>query len=406
MRLISSALVVGTQIGTVPSSTPMVPLARDLLAQQRRLRLKPEAPVRTLELDLRKRNDLDRSRLLHRLVAIGVPWGHETEGRASAGTFRETWQLRWEPELEVRLIESSALGTTVRAAAGAAVSAQAGTAESLAELTGLLERSLLAGLDDTISGLVSVLAERSALAHDVLRLMDALAPLARTIRYGDVRGTDASALATVVRSMVSRVTAGLVAAATGLDSEGAADMAQRLQESQAALALLAEEQHAETFRRGVAELVERDGVHGLLQGVATRMMADANELPPTPSSGACSRALSAGTAPLEAAAFVEGFLGSSGIVLVHDPLLLRVLDQWISSLAGGCVRRRTAAPAQDVRRVRRGRAAFDRRAGPHRRGAGHAPRRGRSRPGAGRRRAGDDGPTARPHPSRRARGWS
>ena len=44
---------------------------------------------------------------------LGVPWGAETEGRRSAGTFRETWQIRWEPELEVRLIEASALGTTV-----------------------------------------------------------------------------------------------------------------------------------------------------------------------------------------------------------------------------------------------------------------------------------------------------
>ena len=332
MRLISSALVVGAQIGTVPVSTPMVPLARDLLAEQRRLRLKPEAPVRTLELDLRKRNDLDRSRLLHRLTAIGVPWGQETEGRRSAGTFRETWQLRWEPELEVRLIEAAALGTTVRAAASAAVAGTAGATESLAELTGLLERSLLAGLDDTIGGLVTILAERSALAHDALRLMDALAPLARTIRYGDVRGTDASALVAVVRSMVGRVAAGLVAASTGLDSDGAADMATRLHESQAALALLAVDEHVATFRRGVSALVERDGVHGLLQGVATRMLADADLLQPDVVERRVSRALSHGTPPLEAAAFVEGFLGASGTVLVHDPLLLRVLDQWISSL--------------------------------------------------------------------------
>jgi hypothetical protein len=163
--------------------------------------------------------------------------------------------------------------------------------------------------------------------------MDALAPLARTIRYGDVRGTDASALVTVVRSMVGRITAGLVAACTGLDSESAADMAQRLHESQAALALLADDEHVTTFRRGVADLVERDGVHGLLQGVATRLMADADLLPADAVERRVSRALSHGTAPLEAAAFVEGFLGSSGTVLVHDPLLLRVVDQWISSLA-------------------------------------------------------------------------
>ena len=40
------------------------------------------------------------------------------EGRGAAGTFRETWHLHWEPELSVRLVERSAFGTTVEAAAG------------------------------------------------------------------------------------------------------------------------------------------------------------------------------------------------------------------------------------------------------------------------------------------------
>jgi hypothetical protein len=62
------------------------------------------------------------------------------------------------------------------------------------------------------------------------------------------------------------------------------------------------------------------------------MLADADLLQPEVVERRVSRALSPGTPPLEAAAFVEGFLGSSGTVLVHDPLLLRVLDQWISSL--------------------------------------------------------------------------
>ena len=46
------------------------------------------------------------------------------------------------------------------------------------------------------------------------------------------------------------------------------------------------------------------------------------------------RALSAGTPALEAAAFVEGFLGGAGTLLVHDPVLLGLLDDWLSSLPG------------------------------------------------------------------------
>ena len=71
----------------------------------------------TVELDVRAPNGRARSVLLHRLRALGVPWGSVEEGRGSSGTFRETWRLLWEPELTIRVIELSAHGTTVQAAA-------------------------------------------------------------------------------------------------------------------------------------------------------------------------------------------------------------------------------------------------------------------------------------------------
>lgn len=332
MRLLSSALVVGDRIGHVPASTPMVPLARDLAAEQRRCRLKPEGSVRTLELDLRRLLDRERSRLLHRLGVLDVPWGVEQEGRGTTGTFRETWHLRWEPELEVRLIERAALGTQVASAAAAALAQRAVGAETLGELTALLETCLVAGLDASLPGLVALVAERSAVADDVARMLEALPALARTIRYGDVRGTDASALSGVVHGVVGRIAAGLAVAATGLDDDGAAGLAGQLREAQAALGLLPDRTDLDRFEQALGAIVEGARIHGRLQGLATRLLADATRLEPDAVERRLSRALSRGEAPLDAAAFVEGFLGGSGAVLVHDPLLLGVLDRWIATL--------------------------------------------------------------------------
>ena len=334
MRLISRDLVVGTQIGSVPSATPMVPLARDLVAQQRRARLKPAAMATTLELDLRRALDLQRSRLLHRLAVLGVPWGVSAEGRGTTGTFRETWQMRWEPELDVRLIERAALGTTVEAAAAAALAQQAVGSETLGELTPLLEVCLLAGLDDTLPGLVSLVADRTAVADDVERLLASLPPLARTLRYGDVRGTDAAALADVVRSVVGRIAAGLVVACTGIDEDGAHDMARYLRDAQSGLGLLADQAHLERFHAGVRGLVDGTRVPGHLQGLATRLLADAGRLPADAVERRLSRALSRGEEPRAGASFVEGFLGGSGALLVHDPVLLGILDGWLATLGG------------------------------------------------------------------------
>jgi hypothetical protein len=143
-ELIGRRLVVGERLGGVPEDMPAVPLARDLAAQQRSTRLKPEALDRLLELDLRKETDLARSRLLHRLRTIGVPWGEPDAARRGTGTFREQWRLRWQPEFAIRLVEGSMYGTTVLAAATAKVTEAARKAGSLGDVTALVEVCLLA----------------------------------------------------------------------------------------------------------------------------------------------------------------------------------------------------------------------------------------------------------------------
>lgn len=332
MRCISSGLVIGTQLGSVPSSTPMVPLARSLAAEQKRCRLRPDAAVRRLELDLRQPLHLDRSRLLHRLLLLDVPWGQPEEGRRSTGTFRETWQLRWDPEFEVRLIEASALGTTIPIACAATVRSRAVASPSLGALTSLLEECLLAGLDEAIGELLGLIGERSSMSDDVQRLMEAVPPLARTARYGDVRSTDADMLGRVLDGMVARVAAGLGPACMALDDEAADVMASSIRDVQSAVALLAKEHHIAVWHRALHELTARVRVHGLVQGAVARLLADAGELAADDVSRRVSRAVSPGTPPTEAAAFVEGFLGGTGSVLVHDPGLLGVVDDWLASL--------------------------------------------------------------------------
>ncbi|HJZ26051.1 MAG TPA: DUF5682 family protein, partial [Streptosporangiaceae bacterium] len=108
VELIQRRLVVGERLGAVPAATPMVPLQRDVHDQQRSLRLRPQAEPRDYDLDLRKPNDLARSHLLHRLTLLGVRWGTTQQGRTqNIGTFRESWQLAWRPELDLALIEAS-----------------------------------------------------------------------------------------------------------------------------------------------------------------------------------------------------------------------------------------------------------------------------------------------------------
>jgi hypothetical protein len=333
-ELIGRKLVVGERLGAVPDDMPAVPLARDLAAQQRSLRLRAEALDRTLELDLRRENDLARSRLLHRLRVIDVPWGEPDAGRRGTGTFREQWRLRWQPEFAISLVESSMWGTTVAAAATAKVTDAAATAGTLGDVTALVEQCLLADLADAYGPVLAALDARAALDADITHLMAALPALARTLRYGDVRRTDVAGLSTVTASLLGRVCAGLPSAAGSLSDEAAKDLRDHIDGVHAAIALLDDDDLRDRWLATCASLAQRAELHGLLAGRLTRLLLDAGRLDAAEVRRRLRLPLTVGTPPAHAAAWVEGFLAGGGLLLVHDDALLDLLDDWLADIAG------------------------------------------------------------------------
>ena len=238
LGLVHDSLVVGRELGAVPERAPMVPLAADLQRQQRRARLKPAAASQTVVLDLRRENQRARSVLLHRLRLLGVDWGTEADAGGTTGTFKEAWQLEWRPELAVAVIEAGLFGTTVAAAAAAKVTETAGRSDDLATLGRLVSQCLLADLPDGLRSVVAALEERTAKQHDVLALLGAVEPLARTTRYGDVRGVDVGGVAHVLRALVLRAAIGLPAACVGLDDDAAAAVRDGVEAAHRGVALL------------------------------------------------------------------------------------------------------------------------------------------------------------------------
>ncbi|MDJ0340559.1 DUF5682 family protein [Streptomyces sp. H10-C2] len=333
LALIRDRLVVGDVLGEVPDSAPAVPLARDLTREQRRLRLKPEALERELELDLRKETDAGRSRLLHRLRLLGIEWGEQVRSRAGTGTFRESWRLRWEPELAVRVAEAGVWGTTLLSAATAKAEEGAVRASALAEVTALAERCLVAGLPDALPVVMRVLADRAALETDVGHLAQALPALVRSARYGDVRGTDSAALRKVAEGLAERVCIGLPPACVGLDADGAAEMRGHADAAHRAIGLLQSDTLRERWAVMLRAIAERDGaIPGLLRGSAARLLMDDGRLDETEAARLMGLALSPGTPSAEAAAWLEGFLAGGGMLLVHDERLLALVDGWLAAV--------------------------------------------------------------------------
>jgi len=330
-------LVVGERLGAVPDTAPAVPLERDLRARARSLKLKISPDSQTIALDLRTTNGRARSVLFHRLTVLGIAWGERTGDLVSStGTFRETWVLAWHPELSVAIIDAARWGTTVAAAAEAKITAAAASAGDLAAVTQAVEQVLLADLPGALGPVLAALDARAAQHGDVTGLMAAVPALVRAARYGDVRDTDTTALAAVADALTARVCAGLAAVAGGLADAAALALRAAVDRMHAAVGLHAQSGRGQAahalWTAALTALAGRRDVHGLLAGRVVRLLADSGALPPDEAAGRLAVQLTAGVPAAGQAAWAEGFLSGSGLLLVHDRDLLAVLDRWVAGL--------------------------------------------------------------------------
>lgn len=332
MALIRDQLIVGDRLGEVPAETPMVPLQTDVQQQQKRLRLKAEPTEKTITLDLRKPTDLERSYLLHRLRLLGIPWGKPQQTRG-IGTFKEGWQLQWHPEFEVLLIEAAIWGNTLLEAATHYARDAANRASELPELTDLLNRVLLSELPDAIAPMMAQLQAMAAVTRDVVDLMAALPPLARSLRYGNVRQTDTVMVSGVVDGLVVRICIGLPGACHALNDDAAAAMDDCLMQVHGAIALLQNPEYRDRWYAVLQQMQNQQGLHGLLAGRCCRLLLDGGILEADEAARRMGLALSTANEPSQAAAWVEGFLKGSGLLLLYDDRLWQVIDDWLMSLS-------------------------------------------------------------------------
>ena len=336
--VIHDKLIVGEQLGQVPADVAVAPLQQDLAATQRRLRLPAEASPRRVDLDLRKPNDLARSHLLHRLNLLGIPWGKMENVRGQLGTFHEVWTLEWHPAHTISVIERAGWGNTVAEAATAFALHLAGEASTLAAVTMLLEQVLLAGLGNAVNRVVACLQAQTALSGDIAGLMDALPALARTARYGSVRQDTQTAdlqiteIAAVVNGLVVRICIGLPLACASLDDDAARQMLERIEAVHTGLSTLQQTALVDRWQRTLQQLADQQGLHGLLAGRCCRLLRDEGQFGAGEIARRLGLALSPAGDPVQAAAWLEGLLRGSGLLLLHDDALWIALDEWVSGL--------------------------------------------------------------------------
>ena len=332
MQLIRDKLEIGEKMGQVSPETPAVPLQRDLESRQRKLRLKPSTAIETFDFDLRKDLDRARSQLLHQLRLLNIEWGRPQRVSQKTSTFHELWKIQWQVEFVVKLIEANVWGNTLESAATGFVRQRADSTETLPELTELLDRVILAELPDALDYLLNRVQSLAAVSADARHMMDALPPLARVARYGDVRQTRVERIMPVIDALFERIVIGLPGACASLDDGAAREMVSSIDNAQGSISLLDRDDQRAEWQQVLRKLVERDSVHGLVRGRCCRLLLEARAIDDDELQRMARLALSPVNPPAQAATWLEGVLKGSGLLLLHQDGLWRALDTWLSDL--------------------------------------------------------------------------
>ncbi len=331
LALIKSELIVSNRIGTVPEDIPKPPLQMDIEKYQKRLRLPATADLKDYALDLRKEGDLERSIFLHRLLLMGIEWGSKTVVNGK-GTFKEQWRLQWNPSFVVHIIEKGVWGNTLEEASNAWLIQKCNQETALKPIAEMLKDVIPADL----SGAAKVVAVRildvAAATNDVIQLVGILPGLIEIMRYGNVRNTDAEMVRQIAESIITRVCIGLPAACCGINEETATTLTEDCISISHSIKTLQEEDYTKQWTDCLIKVAYLTNAAPMMRGFATRQLFDAKNLPEADLDNLFFSNLSRSLPVAEVAAWLEGFLRSSGTLLLIDENLWQMVNNWVCQL--------------------------------------------------------------------------
>ena len=328
LQIIKESLIISNRLGEVPDNVPKVPLVVDVEKVQKRLRVPFTAEIKDMTLDLRKPNDLERSIFFHRLHLLEIDWAIPgyTDGK---GTFKEKWTLYHKPEQIISIIEKAIWGNTLEEACQKFLLKQTCDIQHIPELTRLLDQVIPANLPDLVEAMTLQLDRLSAASTDILEMMEAVPDLVNIVRYGSVREMDFSKVGNMLHAMIARILAGGVLICVHIDEEAAMDILGKLASTDYAVSTLNNPELNALWLEFIRQVRISAHVHPLLCGYATRLLNNKGEIMPEDMQNTFSFYSSAGNTPADMAYWFEGFLHSSGSILLLDDNLWNLVNNWI-----------------------------------------------------------------------------
>lgn len=99
---------------------------------------------------------------MHQLSVIGIRFGKQLERQQDNATWAELWELQWNPETEIEVVEASLMGDTVEQTALAQLREHLANSQLLSRTTELLWDAFQCGLTALVPDVIAALQRQSA----------------------------------------------------------------------------------------------------------------------------------------------------------------------------------------------------------------------------------------------------
>lgn len=334
LKTVSDKLIVGKEIGAVPTNLPKVPLLADFERLQKKLRLPFTEEQKTIVLDLRKPLDLERSTFFHRLDLIKFKWA-KNKYIAGLGSFKEQWVLEYKPECILSLIDKAVYGSTLEAAICGYVSSEIISKEpNLDKLARLLSDLVSCDLPKLLTELTNRIDDLCVTNPDPIVFIRMIKSLVPIVRYGDVRNLDYSRFKVMISTLLERILATGLSAVINIDEAAALQIMPYLDDANLSIKTLNSKPDYDLWFKFISLIQSTSKVHPLLSGTATRLLFN---LEPNLERDVIVRAISFYTSvanqPTDMAFWLQGFLYKAGNTLCIDDDLWLIVHSFICSLS-------------------------------------------------------------------------
>lgn len=314
----------GERVGKLAPTTPRPPLLHDAIAELERVGVAPKRTPERITAMLTEASGLERSRVLHRLRFLEVP-GFKLTRAPSFGRddtkLSEDWSITQLLEAEPALIEASAYGATLEAAAAAKLEQSIPSVSKLSVLTRLLREAALLGIPSLTSRLVAEVRRVAGLEPEFGELGAALADLVGLFRDDLLGAAGSPAVGAAIESSFERglwLFEGLAGKAGEAEVKGAVALRDALSKTSGKLSLDAVRAEG-VMRRRVAQHDAPPAVRGAAMGFLWSTRAEVDE------EAAAFATRSAGR-PDTLGDFLMGLFALAREEVLRAPGLLAVID--------------------------------------------------------------------------------